>query len=264
MIPIWQYERIGQVKYFLGLFNIVGKATCDVELYRTNRGDAMGLNFSHPHLDMIEEKLQEFMIVKALEPSDCEVNEAEYVSPGDKELYKKWRQLASWRIYVQRFGYSGGYTTYADELDEDDITCLRSSLYEFRTDDGLERIEKYAERNECLKAEKEIHPLLEKSEELVGKLKRYVRLVAKLCDYVSAKHNARLASALKIPAKKIHDHQELADTYTLVQKIKGFTEESTRVVDAFDELCAITKKAQQGSATLRELRDALKVAKWDC
>lgn len=242
MIPLY-IERIGAIKMFIDLFDLAG-AKCTSTLYDIPGRCALAIRFDWTcsRVEELERQEREHAMGLLL---GCP---QEPLSKKDEWILRKWRQTATWEGYRDSFGYDGGYTIYLEingsiSQSSQSLRNLKDALGHYYKGDTLGEWIQKAE--ECERVKNQHDKELKFLKSHVGdavKAKKALKDFATLLTYQNCEV---FKKALGCSAKQLEDNKELAEIVVLMNRIKGYTEQSAKIVDAYQSVLQTLSKYQQ-------------------
>lgn len=243
MIDSRLYRRFGELRLFIDIFKPENDIiSCKTEIYHTAKnGDALEFNFYSKYFDGLITKDENYAMSKLFNNDSA----GDSLSKTERALLNKWRKLSKWRNYDDRA------TNYIRDITSKDVISVDLCLAGWCNWDSVSLYEK-AERQEV---QKNAFKIVEDVKQQVGKLKICTRLVADLCTLINGKHTRAVISALK--TGKNQNNPELVSLYTAISKIKNYTEENVKLIDAYEELDKITKSFQGEEIRISQIKTYL-------
>lgn len=242
-------KRDGEIDFFCQM-NRQFEATPSLEIYGTNNGPAIGINYAHPYFDKLVENATVATYFKAIDGKKfCDENQV---------IRIVWERLSSWRNY-KKYKTSGSYSScprvwYCSNVDEVDIELLKElhdpfSGHGFDTSE-FETLKKYADQNKgkteevLLKEYKQMISDVLKSRACFNDKcisRHLLQLVTGLVDIIARNQNAIVSRSLKIPLKEVKKHPEIKQTFYLIKKLQNITASNIDLLDAFSNLEELVK-----------------------
>lgn len=256
MIPAWMLKRAGEVESFLKLLHKEHQLRPSLEIYQTNNGAAIGINYEHPFFHELELKLKRIMVDEFFCSSSFDAEKKEISS-----LYHRWNAIASWREYKANKAAGGSWSDsprvwYCSDVEENDIEQLRE-LYDWIdggfTQEEFALLKKFADVNKGKKEDADFQQLSKAIDELLEDrdlqwwfydIKQTICLVESLCEVIDKERMQSIAQMLKLPLKSISETPEIAEAFLTIKKLQNLTSKNIELVDAYDELSALVRGRQ--------------------